>query len=176
MASEKRKLAIIQTATIALALLILAIWLFNLKNVWQAGRQQASEDNNRDWQNLKTELNQTIVAFKDQLTQLNQNRQAQEAAKGRALINSLLAETKKIAAQTATNTTLVGTSSLLVATSSPDTATSTATTSDSVVTPPPSASSCPAYINCMPTVGPSESPARSCQIPPGCEGITQIAY
>ncbi|MDD2354072.1 MAG: hypothetical protein PHH52_01325 [Patescibacteria group bacterium] len=31
---------------------------------------------------------------------------------------------------------------------------------------------CPEWINCMPTVG----EARPCQIPPGCEGITQIAY
>jgi len=31
---------------------------------------------------------------------------------------------------------------------------------------------CPAYINCMPTIGET----RSCNIPPNCEGITQIAY
>jgi len=31
---------------------------------------------------------------------------------------------------------------------------------------------CPEYIDCMPTIG----PAKPCQIPPGCEGITQIAY
>ncbi|MDI3496288.1 MAG: hypothetical protein PWQ35_309 [Patescibacteria group bacterium] len=31
---------------------------------------------------------------------------------------------------------------------------------------------CPEWINCMPTVG----EARPCQIPLGCEGITQIAY
>ncbi|MCF7860388.1 hypothetical protein K9M09_02100 [Patescibacteria group bacterium] len=33
-------------------------------------------------------------------------------------------------------------------------------------------SSCPAYINCMPTIG----QARPCVIPAGCEAITQIAY
>jgi len=33
-------------------------------------------------------------------------------------------------------------------------------------------SSCPAYINCMPTIG----QARPCVIPAGCEDITQIAY
>lgn len=32
--------------------------------------------------------------------------------------------------------------------------------------------SCPEWINCMPSIG----EARSCTIPPGCEGITQIAY
>lgn len=31
---------------------------------------------------------------------------------------------------------------------------------------------CPAWINCMPSI----DEARSCQIPPGCEDITQIAY
>lgn len=34
-------------------------------------------------------------------------------------------------------------------------------------------SNCPEWINCMPT---SDGGARSCQVPPGCEGITQIAY
>ncbi|NLZ74328.1 hypothetical protein GX917_00220 [Candidatus Falkowbacteria bacterium] len=33
-------------------------------------------------------------------------------------------------------------------------------------------SSCPAYINCMPTIG----AARSCSIPIGCEGITELVY
>jgi hypothetical protein len=33
-------------------------------------------------------------------------------------------------------------------------------------------SSCPAYIDCMPTIG----QARPCVIPTGCEAITQIAY
>lgn len=37
---------------------------------------------------------------------------------------------------------------------------------------PDSVSNCPAYINCMPTTG----EVRDCQIPVGCEGITQIAY
>lgn len=32
--------------------------------------------------------------------------------------------------------------------------------------------SCPAYINCMPSIG----EPRPCVIPPGCEKITQIAY
>lgn len=31
---------------------------------------------------------------------------------------------------------------------------------------------CPEWINCMPSIG----EARSCVIPPGCEGITQIAW
>lgn len=31
---------------------------------------------------------------------------------------------------------------------------------------------CPEYINCMPSIG----EARPCAIPPGCEGITLIAY
>ncbi len=39
--------------------------------------------------------------------------------------------------------------------------------------PEPTLSSCPEYINCMPTVG---GPARSCAIPPGCEEITQVVW
>ena len=31
---------------------------------------------------------------------------------------------------------------------------------------------CPSYINCQPTIG----KARTCIVPAGCEGITQIAY
>ncbi len=36
----------------------------------------------------------------------------------------------------------------------------------------PETNNCPAYVNCMPTIG----AVPSCQIPPGCEGITQIVY
>lgn len=36
----------------------------------------------------------------------------------------------------------------------------------------PETNNCPAYVNCMPTIGATPS----CQIPPGCEGITQIVY
>lgn len=36
----------------------------------------------------------------------------------------------------------------------------------------PETNNCPAYVNCMPTTG----AVPSCQIPPGCEGITQIVY
>ena len=37
----------------------------------------------------------------------------------------------------------------------------------------PSLKSCPAWINCMPTF---DQEAQPCQIPVGCEDITQIAY
>jgi len=40
------------------------------------------------------------------------------------------------------------------------------------VAPLKDASMCPAYVNCMPTIG----EARQCSIPPGCEGITQFVY
>lgn len=46
--------------------------------------------------------------------------------------------------------------------------------SDSLIITPeiPAANNCPAYVNCMPTIG----MARDCQIPAGCEGITQLVY
>ena len=55
------------------------------------------------------------------------------------------------------------------ATSSPaNSSTSTSTPSSPIL----KNNNCPAYINCMPTIG----EARSCQVPPGCEGVTVIAY
>ncbi|BFD25281.1 MAG: hypothetical protein JST_000612 [Candidatus Parcubacteria bacterium] len=37
----------------------------------------------------------------------------------------------------------------------------------------PVATNCPAYVNCMPT---SDAEPRPCVIPPGCEGITEKVY
>ncbi len=41
-----------------------------------------------------------------------------------------------------------------------------------IILPPKNLNNCPAYINCMPTIG----VARPCVIPPGCEEFTQIVY
>ena len=156
---QKKKILIVQIVAAALTLLILVVWIINLKNVWQTEKRLAVSDNNQEWADLKNELDQTLANVKSEVEQINQARQKQEDAKNEGLLNNLLAETKKLASTS---------SSTIVATSSPATSTSIATSTSGRLNHP----NCPEYINCMPTIG----EARSCQIPAGCEGVTVIAY
>ncbi|MFA5754736.1 MAG: hypothetical protein WC905_05355, partial [Patescibacteria group bacterium] len=76
------------------------------------------------------------------------------------LLGDLIEETEKIASSSI-DLPFLGTS------------TPSATGTSPLVNPPDiKNANCPAYVNCMPTIGES----RPCQIPAGCEGITKIAY
>jgi len=166
MENERKKIILIQIVAAVLALLILALWIFNLKNVWREERRLSVTDDNQSWQNIKADLSKTLTDLKTQLDQLNQNKQAQDQAKNNAFLNNLLEETKKLASTTAATSTATST---LTATTTPSDAT---TTLPAATTTAVKRQDCPAYIDCMPSIG----KAKPCRIPPGCEGITQIAY
>ena len=131
---------------------IFAFWIFNLRNVWRVN-EQAPSASSQDWAQLKTDFNKTI---NDLETRLHQDADKQAAADlASSTLNNLIKSTEKIASSS----------------------TSSTVTSTSTTTTPPIVNkenkNCPAYVNCMPTVG---GPARPCGVPPGCEGITTIAY
>ena len=157
--NQKKKILIVQIVAAILTLLILIVWIINLKNVWKMEKNLAVSDNNQEWADLKNELDQTLASLKSEVEQINQARQKQEDAKNEGLLSNLLTETKKLASTS---------SSTVVATSSLATSTPITTSTPAHLKRP----GCPEYINCMPTIG----EARSCQIPVGCEGITVIAY
>jgi len=141
-------------------ILILVLWIFNLKNVWRNspvnGDSQATSTKT-EWAQLKNDLSETISELSVRLDKIETDKKTLENIASSSLIQELIKETERLATSSASST---------VATSSLEAATSTITTL------PIKNNNCPAYINCMPTIG----EARPCQIPAGCEGITQIAY
>ncbi len=154
MEEERRKKILMMRLGIALIMIfILAFWVFNLKNTWRSN-EPAPAKNDQDWAQLKNDFNKTINDLENRLHQDADKKAADLAS---STLDNLIKNTAKIASSS--------TSSIVVSTSTLAT-----------ITPPvvkKENKNCPAYVNCMPTVG---GPARPCSIPPGCEGITTIAY
>lgn len=155
MDSERRKkILVMQIGATILAVFILVVWIFNLQNVWRVDKELAADNDSAQWLKIKDDLNKTLSNVQSQMKEISRARKEQEDVKNRNFLSDLVDETKKLAPTTVSTSTPIATS----------TATSTA--------PKSLRSGCPEWINCMPSIG----EARPCQIPVGCEGITQIAY
>ncbi len=150
---RKKKIFLVKIGVISVMAVILVLWTLNLGNFFAPEPGSRNRDEDREWAQIKDEFHGLSDNFAQQLEK-RQNKT--ENATSSAFINDLVEATNKLAASSSTNA--MTTSSPLIATSS--------TSTDFLK------NNCPAYINCMPTIGES----KPCQIPVGCEGITQIAY
>lgn len=148
--------------------LIFIFWLFNIKNVFIS----SADENNESAQeivDLKKDFVKTINQVENTLTKVEKTNNNLLNASS-SLINELIIETNKAASSSES-----GESGVSNATDSP-----VVSTSSLPIIPLISSSTkknkfdCPAYIDCMPTIEPARS--KPCQVPVGCEGITQIAY
>ena len=164
---EKKKILGLQILAGGLTLLILIIWILNLKNVWRINSLNSSGGDQNQWASVKAELDKSLADMESQITKLQQTDTNAQQANNQNFLNNLLKTVQtsssssasagdKAPSLQATTTAVATTTGLLAATSSPITNTN-----------------CPKYINCMPSVG---SAARPCQIPAGCQGITQLVY
>jgi len=157
---RQKKIFLMKVGIGFLMVLLITLWVFNLKNVWRG--PEASIDNqpvstSSEWLKIKADLTKTISELSVRLDKIETKKQAAQEIASSSLIQELIKEAERLATSSASSTG--ATSSLEVATST-------------VVNPSIKNNNCPAYINCMPTIG----EARPCQIPAGCEGVTQIAY
>lgn len=163
MEEQIKKKFIMKIGIISFMVLILIFWILNIKNVFQDKSLISNTQSRADFQNLQTEFNETITKMSKSLDKIEAANEKLKTASS-SLLNELIAEINIIASSTISSSTLLATSSPIEASSTP-LIELTASSSSAL-------SSCPAYINCMPSVG----EAKPCQIPVGCEGITQIAY
>jgi ABC-type anion transport system duplicated permease subunit len=165
MAEERgKKVLMIQVIAAALAVIILVIWLANLKNVWRDTGRQGATSSEAQWSDLKNNLNTTLTNVQSQLSRLQEVNQVKTQATNQAFLDNLLKKTQANASSTeASSTAPAVAATSTVATSSPPAATSSPIINNT---------NCPKYINCMPSTG----AARPCQIPAGCEKITQKVY
>ena len=156
--SEKKKIFIMRVVVGSVAFIILILWAFNLKNVWQDARRD--KKSSAEWANLKNDLEKALDEAKDKMDKIEADREAAAKKTGDQFLSGLMEE----AAKNASSSAALATSSPLQATSTPGSAPASSTPKDMA--------NCPPYIDCMPTIG----AAKPCVIPPGCEGITIIAY
>ena len=146
---RQKKVLIMKIGVISIIGLVFILWALNMRNVWHPMIVDNKDlTQNSDFSKFKQDVNSQMTEINQKLSDITNSRQATNKKAGEDLLNNIIKETDK--------------------TSSTSVATSTSTSSPII----PKNSSCPAYINCMPTIGAS----RPCQIPAGCEGITQIAY
>lgn len=143
-----------------IALAIVFLWLANLKNVWRPMRETAD---NESWQEIKAIINEppsekfqlpSLPSLEENQNGDNQNIDDEEQGDG-ALVEEANAEQRQL--QEETDALL---EELL------EEANRRAIQSRTGVV-------CPEWVNCMPNF---DGQVRPCQIPPGCEGITQVTY
>ncbi|MFA6514014.1 MAG: hypothetical protein WCT50_01820 [Patescibacteria group bacterium] len=161
MESERQKKIIVMKILVAsIAVLIFVFWVFNIPNVWQANKTKIAENSNSaKWDELKREIDSSLGDMQNKLDNIEEKAKLVSDADG--LLEGVMQKAGEISSSTATTST-----------SSPEMIASSTFSVPPLINPELKNSGCPPYIDCMPTIG----EARPCQVPPGCEGITQIAY
>jgi len=156
---RQKKILIMKIGVVSIIGLVFVLWVLNMRNVWRPMTVDNKDlTQNTDFSKFKQDVNGQMTEINQKLNDITNSRQAANNKAGEDLLNNIIKETNKI------SSTSIATSS---STSSP-----VLSASSTQNLPKVKNSNCPPYINCMPTVGAS----RPCQIPAGCEGITQIAY
>lgn len=154
---RRKKILMMRIGVITIIAIIFFLWAYNLKNIWRPiiSDNSGANSGNSELSKFKSDINNQMTEINRRLSAISQSKQEAKNQAGEELLNNLLRETDKISTSTSTST-----------------ATSTATSTSTSTSPGLKNTGCPAYINCMPTIG----AARPCKIPAGCEGITVIAY
>ncbi len=169
---RRKRILIMKIGVSVLTVAILFFWIFNLKNNWRSEQQSTANQQN----SLKSFTSNFNKAVQNIQGQLNKNKQIQNnlsTTSTSTLLtpivpskNSNATISSSTVSQIVSSSTLKNIPAQLVTKHSPPIISSSTSTSRGNIR-------CPQYINCMPTYGQA---ARSCQIPTGCENITQLVY
>lgn len=160
---QAKKSFLIKVGVGTIMSLILIFWLLNIKNVFISGADNS--ESSGEITALKNDFASTVDQMGKGLEQVKKTDDKLNTASS-SLITEIIIETNKAASSSENKLATTTEISTVISSSSFPTIPLVATTTKK------SKFDCPAYINCMPTIG----AARPCQIPSGCEGITQIAY
>ncbi|MDP3837148.1 MAG: hypothetical protein Q8Q67_03540 [bacterium] len=168
---EARKLKILKIGVWSFSIILLVIWLVSLRFSVGKNISPASSADANAWQ---AEFSETISTIRQSLETATTDETASSTEvteKGREFIEDLKngVENMKPAVDTEDISAATSTEDILNELEKRLNASTTPVIAPEVVIPK---TSCPEYINCMPTIG----EARPCLIPPGCENYTQIAY
>lgn len=156
---EEKKKFLMKVGIISLMALILIFWVLNIKNVFRHNAEMNAENSNEQWESIRANFDETVDKMNKSLSEIEATNDRLKAASS-SLVNELIL--------TASSSDML-IDSKLIPTSTEPIASSTPLSSS---TPLEIKKDCPPYIDCMPTIG----EAKPCEIPVGCEGITQIAY
>jgi len=163
-----KKVLLMKIGVSVLTLSLFLLWSFNLKNIWNLNNQIArNSDDVSTWDVLRNDVSRTMAMARGQFNEVANSQKEEDASQGQDFLLDVLATARQAAVSTSSSLS-TGTVPIIIA-------------PPIINLPPPATSTkninCPDWINCMPTVvGPNDNMPAMCQVPPGCEGITQIAY
>lgn len=168
---EAKKLKLLKIGVWSFSIILLAIWVISLRYSVGGNVAPVSNAEANAWQ---AEFSETISTIRQSLEAVSADETASSTEvteKGREFIEDLKndVENMKPAADTEDDAAATSTEDILDELEKRLNAPTTPVITPEVVVPK---TTCPEYINCMPTIG----EARPCVIPPGCENYTQIAY
>ena len=151
---------------VSIMALIFIFWILNVKNIFKFNDTEVNAKQDMlQLEAIQKEFSSALDELNKELGDLPTVEEL-ETLQDPEFLQSVVEGTNKISPSfvaTTTATTTITNPDLSV-TNPPD---------PLIITPEiPAANSCPAYVNCMPTIG----VARDCQIPAGCEGVTQLVY
>lgn len=152
---EAKKSLFLKIGVISVFALVFVLWLLNIQGVFG---NISNQTNKVSWAEVSAEIDKNTKEAEARLG-INQP----DTSTNNEFIKKLLDKTANVASSSVSSSTAI----LEIKKELLDL---TKNTSTPVI--PATRSNCPAYINCMPTIG----EARPCVIPAGCENITQIAY
>ncbi|MDD3285636.1 MAG: hypothetical protein PHG95_03325 [Patescibacteria group bacterium] len=164
---EEKKRFLLKVGVWVFSVLILSFWLFTLAHSFN-NTESVSQTIDADTAAWQSDLNQTIDIIRNGMNTKNPVASNTPAA-SQDFLEKMNASLEEQAAALATSSSGEEASSI---------ATETNMTPEELLNglqqrlPELASSSCPEFVDCMPTIG----EAKPCAIPPGCENITQIAY
>ena len=97
---RQKKIFLMKVGIASLTAVILVLWIFNLKNVWRDSSETASLNSNVQWTNLSNDLAKTLGSVKQQLSQIDAAKQAQNQVASNTLITDLVKKTQTLGSST----------------------------------------------------------------------------
>ena len=152
---EAKKSFVLKLGVSVIIAIVFFLWAANLKGVFKSKQVEPSD---ATWQRVSEEMDRGMKDIEEKINDL------QASSTKENFIEDLIDKTDQIASSSVSTSSAI----LDIKKELSDLTSSTSTST----TTPVKKTGCPAFINCMPTIG----EARPCVIPAGCEGITQIAY
>lgn len=186
---QAKKNFLIKVGVISAMFLIVIFWLLNAKNIFVFNVLEEPEENEiSKLDNIKDDLLKKINKIEEDLAKIKENENFKRDS-DEDFLRSVMAGVDKSSSSSAAheesentpnietnlnNNVIIDESPVLwpMPRVYPDSSSSPGSNPDTGRPGQVTNNSCPAYVNCMPTT--DRTP--SCQIPSGCEGITQLVY
>lgn len=150
-----KKALLLKIGIIVIIAVIFFLWLASLKKVFETKQNQTDDT----FKKISEDIDKSLKEAEDRFN-------VASSSANNSFVKDLLDKASSTAGSVSTTptTTVTATTSKEIKEELSDLIKKATTTNKGA--------GCPAYINCMPTIG----EARPCVIPAGCEDITQIAY